>query len=140
VAHTAVQFPEKATGIFIIFHEGKEDGTFEEIHENLHDRCRKRQKRHRLLRVGVVGSKEVNSARVGSENQSKDGEKNVRKVKKHTVKDGGGLLLAGEIHAANENEGKAGFREIKLLSSRLERVKKITPTGVTGAGWKKCQQ
>ncbi|MDR1056440.1 MAG: hypothetical protein LBL90_11630 [Prevotellaceae bacterium] len=29
---------------FIIFHDGKKDGTFEDIHERLRDKCRERQK------------------------------------------------------------------------------------------------
>ncbi|MDR1102856.1 MAG: transposase, partial [Tannerella sp.] len=40
-----------------------------------------------------------------------------------------GLLLTVEIHAANENDGRAGFRVINSLSGRFERMKKIYADG-----------
>jgi hypothetical protein len=48
----------------------------------------------------------------------------VRRVKSYIVRYSDGLLLAVEIYRANENEGKAEFRVIKSLGSRLERMKK----------------
>jgi hypothetical protein len=34
-----------------------------------------------------------------------------------------------EIHAANENDGRAGFRAIKPMEGRFERMKKIYADG-----------
>jgi putative transposase len=45
--------------------------------------------------------------------------------KRHIITDTHGLLLTVEIHAANENDGKVDFREIKSPGGRFERMKKI---------------
>ncbi|MDR1056932.1 MAG: transposase [Prevotellaceae bacterium] len=53
----------------------------------------------------------------------------MRGRKRHIITDANGLLLAIEIHAANENDGKAGFRVIKSLAGRFEQMKKIYADG-----------
>jgi putative transposase len=45
------------------------------------------------------------------------------------ITDTNGLLLAVEIPATNENDGKAGFRVIKSLFGRFERMQKIYADG-----------
>jgi putative transposase len=49
--------------------------------------------------------------------------------KRHIITDTNGLLLTVEIHAANENDGKAAFRVIKSLGGHFERMKKIHADG-----------
>jgi transposase len=66
---------------------------------------------------------------VGGESRGVDGGKKVKGRKRHIITDTGGLLSAVEIHAANENDGRAGFRLLKSLAGRFERMKKIYADG-----------
>jgi hypothetical protein len=61
----------------------------------------------------------VKITRAGSESRGMDSGKEVRGCKRHIVTDTGGLLPTVEIHAANENDGKSGFRVIKSLCGRF---------------------
>jgi putative transposase len=58
-----------------------------------------------------------------------DGGKKVKGRKRHIITDTSGLLLTVEIHAANENDGRAGFRVIKSPGGRFEQMKKIYADG-----------
>jgi IS5 family transposase len=71
----------------------------------------------------------IKTTRAGDERRGVDGGKEVRGCKRHIVTDTGGLLPTVEIHAANENDGKAGFRVIKSLNGRFERKKKLYADG-----------
>ncbi|MDR1116599.1 MAG: transposase [Tannerella sp.] len=70
-------------------------------------------------------SQSVKTTRVGGESCGVNGGKKVKGRKRHIITDANGLLLTVEIHAANGNDGKAGFRVIKSLGGRFERMKKI---------------
>ncbi|MDR1056306.1 MAG: hypothetical protein LBL90_10930 [Prevotellaceae bacterium] len=79
--------------------------------------------------VGLTASQSVTTARVGGESRGVDGGKKIKGRKRRIITAAHGLLLVVGKHAANENEGKAGFREIKSLGSRFERMKKIYAGG-----------
>jgi putative transposase len=115
--------------VYYYFSRWKEDGTFEDIHEVLRDRCREQQKKHRSPSVGLIDSQSVKTTRVGGESRGVDGGKKVRGRKRHIITDTNGFLLTVEIHAANEHDSKAGFRVIKSLFGRFERMQKIYADG-----------
>jgi putative transposase len=56
----------KGQPVYYYFSQWKEDGTFEEIHERLRDKCREQQKRHRSPGVGLIDSQSVKTTRVGA--------------------------------------------------------------------------
>ncbi|MDR1055316.1 MAG: hypothetical protein LBL90_05730 [Prevotellaceae bacterium] len=62
-AHAAVRFPKTAVGL-LLFSRWKEDGRFEEIHENLRDKCRERQEKRRPPNVGLLSSQSVKATRM----------------------------------------------------------------------------
>jgi putative transposase len=74
--------------------------------------------------VGLIDSQSVKTTRVGGGRDVNSGKK-VRGRKRRIITDTNGLLLAVEIHAINKNDGKIGFRVIKSLGGRFERMKKI---------------
>jgi putative transposase len=115
--------------VYYYFSRWKEDGTFEAIHENVRDKCREQQKKHRSPSVGLIESQNVKTTRVGGESRGVDGGKKVRERKRHNITDTNGLLLTVEIHAANENDCKAGFRVIRSMDGHFERMKKIHADG-----------
>ncbi|MDR1055812.1 MAG: hypothetical protein LBL90_08335 [Prevotellaceae bacterium] len=59
-------FPKRQPAYYY-FSRWKEDGIFEEIHENLRDKCRGRQKKRRSPSEGLIGSQNVKTTRVGGE-------------------------------------------------------------------------
>jgi hypothetical protein len=80
----------------------------------------------------------VKTTRAGGESRGVDGGKKVMGRKRLIITDTVGLLLTAEIHAANEYDGKAGFRIIKSLYGRFERERKsFMPTEVIRVSWKK---
>jgi hypothetical protein len=121
--------------VYYYFSQWNEDGTSEEIHETLRDRCRERQKKYRSPSVGADRQQSVKTTCVVGESRGGDGGEKIRGRKRHIVTDINGLLLTVEIHAANEHDDKAGFRVITFLGDRFERMKKIYADGDTGANW-----
>ncbi|MDR1054303.1 MAG: hypothetical protein LBL90_00355 [Prevotellaceae bacterium] len=53
--HAAMRFPGTAAGL-LFFSRWKEEGTFENIHENLRDKFWERQKKRRSPGVGLIAS------------------------------------------------------------------------------------
>jgi hypothetical protein len=130
-------FPKRQQMYF--FH-WKEDGTFEEIHENMRDKCRKQQGKRHSPGVGLTDSQNVKTTRAGGESRGVDGGKEVRGRKRHIITETNGLLLTVEIHAANENDDKAGFRVIKTLNGRFERMKYMPTEHIVASRKKKSKK
>jgi putative transposase len=55
--------------VYHYFSRWKGDGTFGEIHENLRNKCREQQKRHRSPGAGLIYSQSVKTTRVGGESR-----------------------------------------------------------------------
>jgi putative transposase len=115
--------------VYYYFHKWSRDGTLEEIHEVLRKRLRQKRGRHSLPSVGLIDSQSVKTTKVGGEARGFDGGKRIKGRKRHIVTDTQGFLLGVKVHAANENDGKAGWDLLRSVRDKYDRMKKIYADG-----------
>lgn len=115
--------------VYYYFQKWSRDGTLEEIHEVLRKRVRQKRGRAPSPSVSIIDSQSIKTTKTGGESRGIDGGKKIKGRKRHIVTDTQGLLLAVEVHAANEHDSKSGFRVLEQLKWRFDRMSKVYADG-----------
>lgn len=121
-------FP-KWESVYYYFKKWSRDGTIEEIHEALRKRVRLKRGKKSSPSVGIIDSQSVKTTKFADAERGIDGNKKIKGRKRHIVTDTQGLLLALDVHSANQHDSKAGFNVLKQLKYRFERMEKIYADG-----------
>jgi putative transposase len=100
---------------YYYFTKWKYDGTIEMIHEILRDMARKKAGRNESTSLAIIDSQFFKATRSGGLCRGTDGGKKTKGRKRHFIVDTMGLLLAVDIHAANEHDGKSAINVIAEL-------------------------
>lgn len=111
--------------VYYYYSKWRDDGTFEQVHENLRNQTRKRAGKHESPSLAIIDSQSRDMTRSGGIAKGFDGGKNVKGRKRHIVVDSMGLLLTVVVHAANHHDSKAAFKVIETLKYRFPRLVKI---------------
>lgn len=115
--------------VYYYFNKWSHDGTLEQIHEVLRSRLRKKRGKITSPSVGVIDSQSIKTTKVAKEALGYDGGKRLKGRKRHIVTDTQGLLLAVDVHPANEHDSKSAFGVLEQLRWRFDRMKKIYADG-----------
>lgn len=111
--------------VYYYYSKWRDDGTFEEVHENLRNQTRKRAGKQVSPSLAIIDSQSRDMTRSGGTDRGFDGGKNVKGRKRHIVVDSMGLLLTVVVHAANHHDSKVAFKVIETLKHRFPRLVKI---------------
>ncbi len=111
--------------VYYYYSKWRDDGTIEEVHENLRNLTRKRAGKQESPSLAIIDSQSKDTTRSGGCDRGFDGGKNRKGRKRHIIVDSMGLLLVVVVHAANHHDSKAAFKVISALKYRFPGLVKI---------------
>lgn len=94
------------SAVYYYFKKWKEDGTFEEILDQLNEAQRKKMNKNALPTLGIIDSQSVKTAHTCSQDVGYDAGKKVKGRKRHIVTDTMGCLLLVMVHGAGVQDRK----------------------------------
>jgi putative transposase len=100
-------------------------GIFDQINDSFVEKYRTDTGRNPVSSVNTIDSQSVKLAPFMEEERGVDGGKKVNGRKRHILTDTQGLIRGVLVGAANEHDGKAGCRLLKLVAHKLANTKLI---------------
>ena len=118
------------SAVYYYFRKWKEDGTFEEILDQLNETERKKMNRKALPTLGIIDSQSVKTAHTCSQDTGYDAGKKTKGRKRHIVTDLLGCLLLVVVHSAGVQDRNGIKHVLPLLKSKfLASIKTIIADG-----------
>lgn len=117
------EFPPWKT-VYQIFYRWRLNGIWEQIHEALRERVRRKEGRKPKPSAAIIDSQTVKTTEVGGP-KGYDGGKKINGRKRHIVVDTLGLLLAVVVHSADQQDHCGACLVLYCLWEKLKRIKVI---------------
>ena len=115
--------------VYYYFSKWRDNGVFDQINRELHEKLRKQRDRDPSPSVGIIDSQSIRTTRVGGEARGWDGGKKLKGRKRHIVVDTQGHLLSIKVHTADKHDSKMGFKVLEAMKHDFRRMKKIYADG-----------
>lgn len=117
-------FPRWQT-VYYYFSAWKRNEIWEQIHESLVERIRKKAGKNEEPTVGIIDAQSVKSTLVSSQEKGFDAGKKIKGIKRHIIVDTLGLILAVVIQSASVQDRDGAPGVIEKLMENWKKVIKI---------------
>jgi putative transposase len=115
--------------VYYYFSTWKKNGIWEDLHESLVEKIRKKQGKNEEPTVGIIDAQSVKSTLVSSQDKGFDAGKKIKGIKRHIIVDTLGLILAVVIQSASVQDRDGAVSVINKLMENWRRVIKIFADG-----------
>jgi putative transposase len=115
--------------VYYYFSRWKKNGLWEEVHESLVEKIRKREGRDEEPTVGIIDAQSVKNTLVSSEDKGFDAGKKIKGIKRHIMVDTLGLILAVVIQGASVQDRNGALEVIEKMVESWKRIIRIFADG-----------
>ena len=115
--------------VYYYFSVWKKNEIFEVIHESLVEKTRVDQGKNEEPTVGIIDAQSVKNTLVSSESKGFDAGKKIKGIKRHTIVDTLGLVLAVVIQSASVQDRDGAVDVVSKLFESWKKVIKIFADG-----------
>jgi len=111
--------------VYYYFSAWKRNDIWEQIHESLVERIRKKAGKNEEPTVGIIDAQSVKSTLVSSQEKGFDAGKKIKGIKRHIIVDTMGLILAVVIQSASVQDRDGALCVVEKLMENWKKVIKI---------------
>lgn len=115
--------------VYYYFSAWKKQGIWEQMHELLVEKIRKKHSKNEEPSVGIIDAQSVKSTLVSSQDKGFDAGKKIKGIKRHIIVDTLGLILAVVIQAASVQDRDGAISVLDKLSESWKKIIKIFADG-----------
>lgn len=115
--------------VYYYFSVWKSKGVFENIHDSLIERIRKKANKKEDPSVAIIDAQSVKNTLVSSEDRGFDAGKKIKGIKRHIAVDTLGLLLAVVIQSASVQDREGAVKVVEKVKDRWIKIVKIFADG-----------